>query len=166
MYKRTLRPRRQPVGRGLHRPGNDLNPNAKRKARLMKRKLTTPVLLAGAVAILALALVSGSAGAKPRGDSRSFHGTVSSVAKNNRALTITTKNGSRARFVVRASTTYEHISGLGRLSVGTPVEVHAIRSDDRWIATRIEANPGGGGGHGADDPPGDDHGSGGHGSDD
>jgi len=97
---------------------------------------------------------------------RSFHGTVNSIAKNKRALTINTTGGSRVRFVVRASTTYEHVSGLSGLSKGTAVEVKAFRSDDRWIATRIEANPGGGGGHGSDDPPGDDHGSGGHGSDD
>lgn len=132
----------------------------------MKRKLSISTLLAGAAAILVLALVTGPASAKPRDGARSFHGTVSSVAKNGRALTIKTTNGSQARFIVRASTTYEHISGLSGLSAGTPVEVHALRSDDRWIATRIEANPGGGGGHGADDPPGDDHGSGGHGSDD
>lgn len=132
----------------------------------MKRKLITPTLLAGAVAILALALVSGPAAAKPRDGAKSFHGTVSGVAKNGGALTIRTTSGSPARFAVRASTTYEHIAGLSSLSVGTPVEVHAIRANDRWIATRIEANPGGSGGHGADDPPGDDHGSGGHGSDD
>ncbi|MBK5218493.1 MAG: hypothetical protein JJE35_01720 [Thermoleophilia bacterium] len=134
----------------------------------MKRKWFTPILAAGAVAILALALVGGPAAAKSRNDGRhSFHGTVASIAKNGGALTINRTGGSQVRFVVRASTTYEHISGLSQLSKGTPVEVKAVASNGKWIATKIEANPGGsGGGHGADDPPGDDHGSGGHGSDD
>lgn len=132
----------------------------------MRRKRTTSMLLAGAAAILALALVGGPAAAKPSDGTRSFHGTVSSVAKNQRALTINRTSGSRVRFVVRASTTYEHISGISDLTKETPVEVNAFRSNGSLIATRIEANPGGGGGNGADDPPGDDHGSGGHGSDD
>jgi len=144
----------------------------------MKRKRIASMLLAGAAAVLVLALVSGPAAARSSDGTRSFHGTVASVAKNGRALTINRASGSQVRFVVRTSTTYEHISGLSDLSRGTAVEVHAFRSDDRLIATRIEANPGGGGsddspgddhgsgGHGSDDPPGDDHGSGGHGSDD
>jgi Domain of unknown function (DUF5666) len=132
----------------------------------MRRKPTTSILLAGAAAILTLALAGGLAVAKPQGDVRSFHGTVSNVAKDNRALTIDRNDGSRVRFVVRGTTAYEHISGLAGLAKGTPVEVHAFRANDRLIATRIEANPGGTSGHGADDPPGDDHGSGGHGSDD
>lgn len=131
----------------------------------MKRKRFIPVLSIAAVAVLALALV-GSAAAKSGDGTRSFHGTVSSIAKSKGALTINTAGGSRVRFVVRASTTYEHVSGLSGLSKGTPVEVHAFRSNDRWVATRIESNPGGSGGGGSDDPPGDDHGSGGHGSDD
>lgn len=143
----------------------------------MKRMRITS-MLAGAVAVLTLALVGGPAAAKSGDGTRSFHGTVSSVAKNGRALTINSTSGSRVSFVVRTSTTYEHVSGLSGISRGTPIEVHAFRSDDRWIATRIETNPGGRGGgsddgpgddhggHGSDDPPGDDHGSGGHGSDD
>jgi uncharacterized protein DUF5666 len=132
----------------------------------MKQKRIILMLSTAAVAILALALVGGSAGAKSSDGTRSFHGTVNSIAKNEGALTINTTSGSRVRFVVRASTTYEHVSSLSGLSKGTPVEVHALRSNDRWVATRIESNPGGGGGRGSDDPPGDDHGSGGHGSDD
>ena len=132
----------------------------------MKQKRIILMLSTAAIAVLALALTGGSAGAKSSDGTRSFHGTVNSVAKNKSSLTIDTTSGSRVRFVVRASTTYEHVSGLSGLSKGTSVEVHALRSNDRWVATRIEANPGGGGGHGADDPPGDDHGSGGHGSDD
>lgn len=137
----------------------------------MKAKRTTSMLLAGAIAILVLAVAAGS-GAARSGDGRhSFDGTVRSVAKDGSALTIRTASGARIRFVVRNSTTFEHVSGLAGLAKGTPVEVHAFRSGDRWIATRIEANPGGRGGddhggHGADDPPGDDHGSGGHGADD
>jgi hypothetical protein len=138
----------------------------------MKRKLFTPILAAAAVAILALALVGGPAAAKSRNDGRhSFHGTVANVAKNGGSLTINRTSGSQLRFVVRSSTTYEHISGLSQLSKGTPVEVKAVASNGNWIATRIEANPGGSGGgggsaddhgsggHGADDPPGDDHGN-------
>jgi hypothetical protein len=131
----------------------------------MKRMRITSMLLAGALAVLALAL-AGSAGASSSDGTRSFHGNVNSIAKNGKALTVNTTSGSRVRFVVRASTTYEHISGISGLSKGTPVEVKAFRSNDGWIATRIEANPGGSGGGGSDDPPGDDHGSGGHGSDD
>ncbi|MET0557192.1 MAG: DUF5666 domain-containing protein [Solirubrobacterales bacterium] len=137
-------------------------------------KRITSTLLAGALAVLALAL-AGPAGARSSDDNgRSFHGTVASIAKNGQALTIN-RAGGQTRFVVRASTTYEHVSGLGGLSKGTAVEVHAFRNGDRWIATRIEANPGGddrggddngGSRGGSDDPPGDDHGSGGHGSDD
>lgn len=132
----------------------------------MKGKRITSILRTGALAILALAVSVGPAVASSNDSGRSFHGTVASVAKNKRALTITRASGQRTRFIVRTSTTYKHISGLGQLSKGTPVEVHAFRNGDRWIATRIEANPGGSGGNGSDDPPGDDHGSGGHGSDD
>lgn len=123
-------------------------------------------LSVAAAALLALALIGASATAKSSDGTRSFHGTVNSIAKNKSAITIDTTSGSRVRFVVRASTTYEHVSGLSGLSKGTAVEVEAFRSGDRWIAARIEANPGGSGGHGSDDGPGDDHGSGGHGSDD
>ena len=132
----------------------------------MKSKRIASVLLAGAAAVLALAVVSGPVAAKSSDGTRSFHGTVVKVANDNRALTIDRTSGAQVRFVVPASTTYDHISGLSDLSKGTPVEVKAFRSGDRWIATRIEANPGGSGGHGSDDPAGDDHGSGGHGSDD
>lgn len=146
----------------------------------MVGKRITSILLAGVVAMFTLALAVGpAAGSSDDGgrDDRgpSFDGTVVSIAKNDKALTIARSNGQRTRFVVRASTTYEHISGIDQLSVGTPVEVHAVRDGDRWIATRIEANPGGddrggddngGSRGGSDDPPGDDHGSGGHGSDD
>lgn len=139
----------------------------------MNRKRIASMLLAGALAVLVLAIAAGS-GAARSGDGRhSFDGTVRSVAKDGSALTINRAGGTRIRFVVRNSTTFEHVSGLSGLSKGTPVEVHAFRSGDRWIATRIEANPGGGGGGGddhggnrSDDPPGDDHGSGGHGADD
>lgn len=133
------------------------------------------MLLTGVIAILVLAVGAGPGSAKSGDGQHSFDGTVRSIAKDGSALTINSTSGSRIRFVVRGSTTFEHVRGLGGLSKGTPVEVHAFRSGDRWIATRIEANPGGGGGggddhgsggHGADDPPGDDHGSGGHGSDD
>lgn len=159
-------------------------------------KKITSILLAGALAVLALLLTVGPAAGRSDDGTRSFHGTVAGIAKNERALTIKRRSGQRTRFVVRASTVFEHVSGLNGLSKGTPVEVHAFRAGDRWIATRIEANPGGdrpagsddppgddnggavGGtddppgddrgsaGHGADDPPGDDHGSGGHGADD
>jgi Domain of unknown function (DUF5666) len=139
----------------------------------MNRKRITSMLLAGALAILVLAVAAGSGSAKS-GDARhSFDGTVRSIAKDGSGLTINSTSGSRIPFVVRNSTTFEHVRGLAGLSKGTPVEVHAFRSGDRWIATRIEANPGGGGngdddrgGNGSDDPPGDDHGSGGHGADD
>jgi hypothetical protein len=132
----------------------------------MKSKRIASMLLAGAAAVLALALMSGPVAARSSDGTRSFHGTVAAVAKNDRGLTINRTSGAQVRFVVRDSTTYEHISGLSGLSKGTPVEVNAVRSSDHWIATRIEANPGGSGGGGSDDPPGDDHGSGGHGSDD
>lgn len=129
----------------------------------MNRKRITSILLVGVLAVLALALIGGSAMARSGDGRHSFHGTVTSVAKTGNALTINSTSGSRVRFVVRASTTYEHVAGLFGLSKGTPVEVKAFRSGDRWIATRIEANPGSDdrGGRG-----GDDHGSGGHGSDD
>ncbi|MET0306600.1 MAG: DUF5666 domain-containing protein [Solirubrobacterales bacterium] len=151
----------------------------------MNRKRITSMLLAGAVAVLMLAVAAGTGSAKSGDGQHSFDGTVRSIAKDGSALTINSTSGSRIRFVVRNSTTFEHVRGLGGLSRGTQVEVHAFRSGDRWIATRIEANPGGrggddrggsaddppgddhgSGGHGADDPPGDDHGSGGHGADD
>jgi hypothetical protein len=132
----------------------------------MKRIRITTMLLVGAVAVLVLALAAGPAAARSSDGTRSFHGSVSSVAKNGKALTINTTSGTRVTFVVRASTTYEHVSGLSGVTRGTAVEVHAVRSNDRWIATRIETNPGGSGGGGSDDPPGDDHGSGGHGADD
>ena len=146
-------------------------------------KRITSILLAGALVTFAFALAVGPAAGSSDDGGRSFHGTVASIAKNGKSLTVNSRGGQQTRFVVRSSTAYEHISGLGGLSKGTPVEVHAFRSGDRWIATRIEANPGGddrgsrgsddspgddhgSGGHGSDDPPGDDHGSGGHGSDD
>lgn len=146
----------------------------------MLGKRITSILLTGALAVLALAVSVGPAAGSSddNGNGRSFHGNVASIAKNKKALTINRASGQRTRFIVRASTTYEHISGIGQLRKGTPVEVHAIRNGDRWIATRIEANPGGSSGDdngdddnggrrgGSDDPPGDDHGSGGHGSDD
>lgn len=140
----------------------------------MNMKRIASILLAGAVAVLMLAVAAGSGSAKSGDGQHSFDGTVRSIAKDGSALTINSTSGSRIRFVVRNSTTFEHVRGLGGLPKGTPVEVHAFRSGDRWIATRIEANPrggrggddNGGNGRGADDPPGDDHGSGGHGSDD
>ena len=92
--------------------------------------------------MFALALVSGLAAAKTSNGTRSFHGTVAKIAKNDRSLTINRTSGAQVRFVVRATTTYEHISGLSGLSKGTPVEVKAFRSDDRWIAIRIEGIPG------------------------
>ncbi|HEX6666298.1 MAG TPA: DUF5666 domain-containing protein [Solirubrobacterales bacterium] len=137
----------------------------------MNSRRITQILSAAAAALLALALIGASATAKSSDGTHSFHGTVSSIAKDKSAIAINTTSGSRVRFVVRGSTTYEHVNGLSGLSKGTPVEVEAFRSGDRWIAARIEANPGGSGsddhgGHGSDDGPGDDHGSGGHGSDD
>jgi Domain of unknown function (DUF5666) len=144
----------------------------------MRSKRIASMLLAGAAAILALTLV-GSVAAKSGTGTRGFHGTVAKVAKNDRAVTINRKQGSPVRFVVRAVTRYQHISGLSDLSKGDRVEVKAFHSEDRWVATKVEANPGSSGssddpagddhgseGHGADDPPGDDHGSGGHGADD
>ena len=93
----------------------------------MKSKRIASMLLAGAAAILTLALLSGPVAAKPSDGTRSFDGTVASIAKNGGALTINQAGGSQTRFVVRSSTTYEHISGLSDLSRGTPVEVHAFR---------------------------------------
>jgi hypothetical protein len=112
----------------------------------MRRRRSTSALLAGTVVVLALALVPTAATAKSGDGTRSFNGTVSSVAKDGKSLTIKRAGGSRVRFVVRSSTTFEHVSRLSQLSKGTPVEVHAFRSGDRWVATRIEANPGRGGG--------------------
>jgi hypothetical protein len=132
----------------------------------MTLKRFPQILSVAAAALLALALIGASASAKSSDGTRSFHGNVSSIAKNKSSIVVNTTSGSRVRFVIRASTTYEHVSGISGLSKGTPVEVEAFRSGDRWIAARIEANPGGSGGHGSDDGPGDDHGSGGHGSDD
>jgi hypothetical protein len=143
-------------------------------------KKITSILLAGALAVLALLLTVGPAAGRSDAGPRSFHGTVAAIAKNDSALTIRRRSGERTRFDVRASTVYEHVSGLGDLSKGTPVEVRAIRKGDRWVAIRIEANPGGdrpagsdnppgdngGAVRGSDDPPGDDRGSAGHGADD
>ena len=154
----------------------------------MKRQRITSLLIAAAVAVLAFGALVGSGAAKSRsgddnGNGRSFHGTVGAVYAKQRAFTVNRTSGSTIRFVVRASTTYEHIRGFSGLRKGVPVEVHAVKPSDRWIATRIETNPGGSGGGGSDDPPGDDnggdrapgvsddppgddHGSGGHGADD
>jgi hypothetical protein len=130
-------------------------------------KRFTSISLAGVLAVLVLAFAAGPAAGSSDDGTRSFHGTVASVAKNGKSLTVN-RAGGQTRFVVNAKTAYEHISGLGGLSRGTAVEVHAFRNGDRWIATRIEANPGGRGGDDSrgDDSGGDDHGSGGHGSDD
>ena len=138
----------------------------------MKRQRITSLLIAAAVAVLAFGALVGSGAAKSRsGDDdssngRSFHGTVGAVFAKQRAFTVDRTSGATMRFVVRPSTTYEHIRGFSGIKKGVPVEVHAINSNGRWIATRVETNPGGSGGGGSDDPPGDDHGSGGHGSDD
>jgi Domain of unknown function (DUF5666) len=152
----------------------------------MKRQRITSLLIAAAVAVLAFGALVGSGAAKSRsgdddGNGRSFHGTVDAVFAKQRAFTVDRTSGSTMRFVVRPSTTYEHINGFSGIKKGVPVEVHAINPNGRWIATRVETNPGGSGGggsddppgddnggerNGSDDPPGDDHGSGGHGSDD
>jgi hypothetical protein len=152
----------------------------------MKRQRITSLLIAAAVAVLAFGALVGSGAAKSRsGDDNSnghsFHGTVGAVFAKQRAFTVNRTSGSTLRFTVRPSTTYEHIKGFAGIKKGVSVEVHAIKSDDRWIATRVETNPGGSGGGGSDDPvgddnggettvsddpPGDDHGSGGHGADD
>lgn len=137
----------------------------------MKRQRITSLLVAAAVAVLAFGALVGSGAAKSRsgnddGNGRSFHGTVGAVFAKQRAFTVNRANASTVRFVVRPSTAYEHVKGFSGLRKGVAVEVHAVNSDGRWIATRVETNPGGSGGGGSDDPPGDDHGSGGHGADD
>src|SRR5690349_409022 len=112
-------------------------------------KRITSILLAGALAVLALALSVGPAVAgksSSNSNGRSFNGTVVSVANNGKSLTIKRANGQRTRFLVRGSTTFEHVSGIKQVKKGTAVEVHAFRNGDNWVATRIETNPGGSGG--------------------
>jgi hypothetical protein len=148
---------------------------------LMRRKPIASLLVAVALTAIAAGALAGVGTAKSRDDGRhSFHGNVGTIFAKERAFTVTRTNGSTIRFVVRPTTVYEHISSFSGLRKGIAIEVHAVKPNGRWIATKVETNPGGSGGgsddppgddhgsggHGADDPPGDDHGSGGHGSDD
>ena len=132
----------------------------------MGKRIASLVLVVAlaAVAVGALASVGAAKGRDDRG--RSFNGTVGTIFAKDRAFPVKRANGTTMRFAVRSTTVYEHISSFSGLRKGVAVEVHAVKPNGRWIATRVETNPGGSGGKGTDDPPGDDHGSGGHGADD
>jgi hypothetical protein len=134
---------------------------------LMRRKSVGSLLVAVALTAVAAGALAGVGSAKSRDDGRhSFHGNVGTIFAKQGAFTVKRANGSAIKFVTRPTTVYEHISSFSGLRKGVAIEVHAVNPNGRWIATKVETNPGGSGGGGSDDPPGDDHGSGGHGADD
>jgi Domain of unknown function (DUF5666) len=130
----------------------------------MSKKRMSSLLVGTAVAVLAA--VPGTSSAATAGSSAAltnFHGTVSSVSTAEKTFKIKRANGTSLTFSVTASTVFERVGGgLSALRRGKAIEVKAKRVGGRWVARQVE--PGGTsgddhGGHGNDDPPGDDHGS-------
>ena len=130
------------------------------------------------VALTAFVVAPNMAASKGKSGLKSFHGKVSDLAAGNDGFTIKRSNGTSVDFAVDDTTVYKHIGGgFKALTVGEAVEVKAKKAGDPRVAKKVEAEGadgraangkaiGNGGGHGADDPAGDDHGSGGHGADD
>lgn len=156
----------------------------------MKIRITIPSLIAVAIASFAMIALPNVAASKSKSGLRSFHGKVVSVTEANDGFTIRRANDSTVDFTVGENTVYKHLGGgIARLVPGLAVEVKAKgpAGDTPRFARKVEADGadaksngghkvgnhgtaddkgGSAGGHGADDPAGDDHGSGGHGADD
>jgi hypothetical protein len=125
----------------------------------MSKKRMSSLFVGAAVAVLAVVPGPSSAATALT----NFHGTVSTVSAAQKTFKIKRANGASLTFTVTSSTVFERVGGgLAALRRGKAVEVKAKRVDGRWVARKVE--PGGAagddhGGHGNDDPPGDDHGS-------
>ena len=144
----------------------------------MKSRITIPSLIAVALAALAMIALPNLAASKSKSGLRSFHGTVVSVTEANDGFTIRRSNDSTVDFTVGENTVFKHLGGgIAKLVPGLAVEVKAKgrAGDTPRFARKVEADGADGkaddkggsrGGHGADDPAGDDRGSGGHGADD
>ena len=156
----------------------------------MKSRIAIPSIIAVALASFAMVLMPGMATSKSKSGLRSFHGKVVSVTDTNDGFTIRRANDSTVDFTVGENTVFKHLGGgIAKLTVGLAVEVKAkgqagdtprfarkVEADgadakagnDHKVGTGTGADDKGGqaGGHGADDPAGDDHGAGGHGADD
>jgi hypothetical protein len=126
----------------------------------MSKKRMSSLFVGAAIAVLAVVPGTSSAATVT---ATNFHGTVSSVSAAQKTFKIKRANGTSLTFTVTSSTVFERVDGgLSGLRRGRAVEVKAKRVDGRWVARKVE--PGGAagddhGGHGNDDPPGDDHGS-------
>ena len=144
----------------------------------MKTRITIPSLIAVAVASFAMIALPNVAASKSKSVFRSFHGNVVSDTEANDGFTIRRANDSTVDFTVGENTVYKHLGGgIAKLVPGLAIEVKAKgrAGDIPRFARKVEADGadskaddkgGSVGGHGADDPAGDDHGSGGHGADD
>jgi hypothetical protein len=101
--------------------------------------------------IAALAALAIAAIAAPVAQARSFDGAI--VAKNAKAKTFKIREdegGGTFKVKVNRQTVYQGISGFKAITVGrTDLEVIAQKSNGRWIASKVEARGGSGGG-GAD----------------
>jgi hypothetical protein len=131
----------------------------------MKRRffLTTALVAATAVAVLAAGVPAGAAPTAGSAALRQFEGTV--VSKNSAARTFRLRDTERGtvRIRVTRNTRFERIDGFAGLKVGARnIESTVRRRDGRWIAVEVERS-GGGGEHGGrgnsggdDNPSGDD----------
>jgi hypothetical protein len=131
----------------------------------MRRRffLSTALVAATAVAVVAASVPAGAAPTAGSAALRQFEGTV--VSKNSAARTFRLRDTERGtvRIRVTRNTRFERIDGFAGLKVGAKnIESTVRRRDGRWIAVEVERS-GGGGEHGGrgnsggdDNPSGDD----------
>jgi hypothetical protein len=152
------------------------------KARPKELKMTkTTARLAGILAAAATLVMAGGSAALAERDHpedgphhsaghadgtvnmRHIDGMVLSKNGDARTFRIRTESGRALRIRVSRTTEFERIAGFAGLHRGLAIEVNVRRTPSGLLATKVETRRGGGG-NGADDPAGDDHG--GHGADD
>lgn len=69
---------------------------------------------------------------------RHLDGTVTSVARQDRAFRMRTESGRVIRIKVNRGTRFERIAGFAGLRRGQVIEVTARRRDGRWVAIEVE----------------------------
>ena len=82
------------------------------------------------------ALLAPTAGAVTRHD---FEGPITHIISRDRhTFRMDDHHRGIVRIKANSNTVYEHLSGFGALHKGLRVDVHAHRSNGRWIADKID----------------------------
>ena len=103
------------------------------------RRTAAPIL----AAMLVIALVAAT---QAQGALRHFDGVVLSKNSDAKIFRIRTQGGSRMKFRVNGTTVFERVpGGFSGLMPGLHVQVNAKRTNNGWVARKVEN--GGGGGH-------------------